>query len=573
MKRSFVSVFVLLLTLIAATAVEAQDQQAEEGSLLPEIDPQDIEIRSQFKARFPGLRRQPILGFDPTPRVYQVDPNRTPFMESAEQVVADMPVSSLSRPEAPGYVPLHYSSDINLFTRAGIGSYMSPEVDFWGVSRLTSKSYIGGDLDYSSSSGHLDIQESSFRFMNATGEYVTKFSSKDRLALQLGVENSFNHMPNVQWLAGADNGRKKYGGFQLDADFEHLNNSIAGWQLQANMQYYKIELTDAGSQYSGSSQEEVYNGTIAKRWTGAHVNETFTVKVNAKTGKYDNNSTNPQNWVTAQAGVVYDRLFNYSTKVHADASVYYVQDGFTDGIYIGPSVTIKHPFMEMLTVTIKAGAEPYLNTIQELHSANRFLAVNNNLRHSYEINGSFEAEFEYNEIGSVNFGFQYKNMSDHPIFIRQDGGRTLAGGTSLYDFYRITYLDAYKIRAFIGASHQIVPEQLWVDARFYMQSPQLEGGDRIPYEEKLGFKSGIHFRPVDQLSIEVWGDYVGSRQTFQTDEKLSGYFMLGSRVDYQITDRFGAYVKLVNLLNQEYEVWQGYAERAFQAYGGITVKL
>ena len=49
--------------------------QNTQNTLLPEINPQDIEIRSEFKANFPGLRRQPILGFNPTPRVFQIDPN------------------------------------------------------------------------------------------------------------------------------------------------------------------------------------------------------------------------------------------------------------------------------------------------------------------------------------------------------------------------------------------------------------------------------------------------------------------------------------------------------------------
>ncbi len=88
MNRFLSFAFALVVIFLAVNPVAAQDQQERESSLLPEIDPQDIEIRSQFKARFPGLRRQPILGFDPTPRVYQIDSDRTPFMETQEQVVA-----------------------------------------------------------------------------------------------------------------------------------------------------------------------------------------------------------------------------------------------------------------------------------------------------------------------------------------------------------------------------------------------------------------------------------------------------------------------------------------------------
>src|SRR6056297_3363852 len=108
MKRIAILVLSIVAVVISVNPLQAQDQQSDENSMLPEIDPQDIEIRSQFKARFPGLRRQPILGFDPTPRVYQIDPNRQPFMETQEQVVANLPVSELSRPNPPAYNPMRY---------------------------------------------------------------------------------------------------------------------------------------------------------------------------------------------------------------------------------------------------------------------------------------------------------------------------------------------------------------------------------------------------------------------------------------------------------------------------------
>ena len=59
MKRLLIFGFSLLVVLgVAHSNAIAQDQQESDNSLLPEIDPQDIEIRSQFKARFPGLRRE-----------------------------------------------------------------------------------------------------------------------------------------------------------------------------------------------------------------------------------------------------------------------------------------------------------------------------------------------------------------------------------------------------------------------------------------------------------------------------------------------------------------------------------
>ncbi|MGD8748154.1 MAG: hypothetical protein PVI44_06775 [Balneolaceae bacterium] len=568
MNRFLSFTFLIFLLVTVAKPLAAQEKQANENSLLPEIDPQDIEIRSQFKARFPGLRRQPILGFDPTPRVYQIDPNRTPFMETPEQVVANLPVSQLTRPTPPAYTPLDYSSDINAFGRFGIGSYISPEAQFWGVHRINSKSYIGGDFDYSSSDGHLDNQASSFRFFNANGEYATKLDPKSRLTFDGGFLNSFNQMFDLDAAAGIpDNARKEYGGFNLGAEFHHFQNSISGWNASVNIRYYDATLKNA-AQLSGKSQERVYHASLAKRWTGTHVNETFTVKLGAKGGNYENNSISNDNWLTAVGGVKYKRLFDYTINMTADVNLFYISDGFDSKVYFGPSLEIKQPFLDFLSLTIKGSAEPYLTTIEQMNAQNRFLNTNNILRHTYRIRGSAEISLDYASTGTLNFGIQYADYTNYPIFMRTQGG--IAAGEL---FYRVDYADAYQARAYASVAHQIIPEQFWVNGKAYVQTPRIKNGGRIPYEEKVGAHSSIGIRPFNKLTLEAWADYVGSRKTFQANEKLKGFLLLGGQLDLEITDNFGAYIKLVNLLNQNYEVWQGYTERPFQAYGGVTVKL
>lgn len=557
MNRFLLFIFTFIITAIAVNPSAAQDQE-NEGSLLPEIDPQDIEIRSQFKAQFPGLRRQPILGFDPTPRVYQIDPNRMPFMETEEQVVANLPITDLSRPDPPPYTPLHYSSEINAFGRFGMGSFISPEAKFWGVSRLSDQSYLGGDFDYFSSDGHLDTQESSFRFFDANGEYATKLSSQSRFAVKGGFMSSFNHMIDNNAISG--NARKEYDGFNLGAEFERFQNTITGWKVDANIRYFNAALNNGGP-YSGQTEERVYNGSVAKRWTGARPNESFTIKAGARGGNYNTPAIDGENWLTGQGGVVYERLFNYQTKLTVDASVFYAMDEFDEKVYIGPEVTVEHPLMEILTLTVRGSAEPYVETAKQLHSRNRFLTVGTDLRHSYRIAGSAEASLEYANMGTLNLGVQYEDISDYPFFVKSP------------NFYETIYDDIYRTQAYVSVVHQIVPDRLWLNGKFYLQSPQIKGGEQIPYEEEIGVNSSIYIRPFEKLTFEAWADYVGSRRTFQTNEKLNGFLLLGGQLDIQITERFGAYAKLVNLLNQEYEVWQGYTERPFQAYGGVTVKL
>jgi len=562
----------IIVTILTANPLAAQQQQDAESSMLPEIDPQDIEIRSQFQARFPGLRRQPILGFDPNPRVYQIDPNRTPFMETPEQVVANLPVSQLTRPEPPAYMAFPYASTQNVFSRLGFGSYVSPEAKFWGVKRLNNKSYIGGDFDYSSSDGHLDNQNSSFRFFDANAEFATKLSEKIQLSVKGGFKTSFNNMFDLPATTIPGGARKEYNGINLGTEFRHFENTVTGWKADANIRYYNIDLKNADA-LTGKSEERVYNVSVAKRWAGGNTDETFTLKAGAKGGNYENAITQ-DSWLTAQGGVVYERQFNYATDIKVDASVYYAQNNVDDNnIYIGPEVTVEHPLLDILSLKVTVGAQPYLKTLEQRHTENRFLTVENTLRHSYRMYGKAETSVEYADEGEFSFGFQYEDISDYPIFLRSDNGQTNGSGNPLYEFYEMQYRDAYKVSAYAGVVHQIIPEKLQVNGKVYLRSPKLNSGGRIPFEEKIGVNSGLTVQPFDGISFEAWADYVGSRRTYQTNEKLNSFILLGGRADVQITERIGAYIKLVNVLDQDYEVWQGYNERPFQAYGGVTVKL
>ncbi len=225
----------------------------------------------------------------------------------------------------------------------------------------------------------------------------------------------------------------------------------------------------------------------------------------------------------------------------------------------------------MLTLKAKAGATPSLKTLEQQHTENRFLTTGNDLRHSYRMYGKAETIVEYAGSGEFSFGFLYEDIANHPIFMRTV--RFQIGGNSTYEYYETSYADAYKVSAYASVAQEIIQDKLSVNGKLYLQSPKIKDADRIPFEEKIGVNSGVIIRPVDGVTFEAWADYVGPRKTYAMGEELDSFIMLGGQADVQITKRIGAYIKLVNLLNQNYEVWQGYTERPFQAYGGVTVKL
>lgn len=562
----FLSILALLLLVgVAAEPAFAQNEQQSESSMLPEIDPQDIEIRSQFQARFPGLRRQPILGFEPASRIYQVDPNRMPFMETQEQVVANLPVSELSRPNPPQYYSLYNPQEINLFGRIGFGSYGSPEADIWGVKRLSDKRYIGGDLSYFSSDGHLENGQSAFSLFNLNGEFASKLGEKTRIDITAGIQNNYNQMFNIDNVS--DDSRKDVDGSHIGIQLTRFKNTIMGWNAKANIRFYKAAL-DADN-LSGTADEMVYRAAITKNWAGANVNETFAIMGGIRGGDFTNSEFSDQ-WITASAGLRYERLFNYSTNITVDGKIYYGKDRYSSKFYLGPSVKVEHPLLDFVTLKVKAEAAPFFKTAEQLHTGNRFLNTRNDLRHSYRINSIAEVELSYSKVGTLTMGIQYENITDYPVFIRDTFSTPIGVPQPL--FYTTDYTDIYTLKAYAGATHELIAHRFWLNARVYIQSPQIQGGGQIPFEEELGVQSGFSLRPLEKLTIEAWANYIGPRETSLNDD-LNGALLIGGQVDVRITDHFGAYLKLKNLLNQDYQVWQGFTERPFQVYGGLTFKL
>src|SRR6056297_1020701 len=181
-----------LMGAFASLNAQQTGSQAQQN-LLPEIDPQDIEIRSQFQARFPGLRRQPILGFNPRPRVFQIDPNRMPFIEDEETVVANLPIGQLSRPDPPEYDMLDYAMPKNAFIRAGVGSYLTPEVDAFATAKLSESNWISTDIHFTSSDGHDESVNTSYRFADASLKSFNRISDRTNLIIKAGAMSDFNH--------------------------------------------------------------------------------------------------------------------------------------------------------------------------------------------------------------------------------------------------------------------------------------------------------------------------------------------------------------------------------------------
>lgn len=579
MNRLLFSAVLIGFTLcmgVNASAQDAQQQSEAQQTLLPEIDPQDIEIRSQFQARFPGLRRQPILGFNPRPRVFQIDPNRTPFFEDEETVVANLPIGVLDRPEPPRYTPLGYSDPQNGFARIGIGSYLSPEADIYAVGRINDKNRISASLNHLSTDGHLEDFTDSFRNTELGLRSVHMVSEKTTVQTKLGVKSKFNHYPGMilqDGSPGDDNTRIEaygaYGGFDVNV----AQTSLSGVRVALDGFSNQFDLTSDRPQLEGDAIEWGINGLAEYSRLGSNIEEVHRLRLATSAGGFDPLSLESGSWSVTKATAHYERLFNYNTEVKAGAGFSGVTDAVNDfSLYPVANLTVTHNLFAGLDLKGHLSATPKHRNVGDIYSENRFIDFNSPMEHQYEWLGLAEVHIEPVSGTTFSGGVSYQNIKNYLYYSRNDN--VLNEGAVVPPiwterYYGLNFENANIFKIYGSFSQDLKPDVIWIQADGAWQRPRLSNDEKIPFIESLNIKGTVAIRPFKQLVVEGWSEYVGSRDD-SDGNSLSSFFMMGARFEVSLGERLGVYGKLVNLLDEEYELWQGYPERGFQGYIGIT---
>jgi hypothetical protein len=578
MKKHYLK-FILLVVLSLTglhTASFAQSQQDREQSLLPDIDPQDIEIRSQFQARFPGLNRQPILGFNPRPRVYQIDPNRLPFLEDEEDVLASLPVGSLDRPEPPEYSTLGYRSPKFAFLRMGVGSDITPETDAFATAKIADNSWISGNVRFTSSDGHEEQLDTSYRLFDAGLNSYSRLSDRTTMRVNAGYISNFNRQLQLETDSesllqaeskiGVDGIR---GGVSLDLSETSLSGTT-------------ISVSGFANSFSVDSDLAPFNAADASEWglnasgtysrLGSNLNEVHRLQVRTKLGSVDPVLNESTNWSVSTLSAHYERLFNYQTDVHASLGVSAVTDSRQDFVlYFAPEAEINHRVFRGLDVRLKAHGKARHNSLFDVQTTNRFFDLGSNLRHQYEKMALGELTTEPFYGTKITGGVSVQDITNFMYFSRTEesyGFDAISEG-----YYSAQFNDAAIFKIYGAFTQDLKAEVLWLSAEAYLQRPRLSGEDRdIPFMETFSVESSLSFRPVKELLIEGWGEFKSGRES-HTGESLSSYVTLGSRFEISLTENFGIYGKLLNILDEDYEYWDGFREHGFRGFIGLTVLL
>ncbi len=567
------AITIILCGSYMVSPVRAQQGAEGERSLLPEIDPQDIEIRSEFRANFRGLDRQPILGFNPEPRVYQIDADRPPYIESEEERMADLPVIQLRRPTPPQMNFFSYPAKGHFYSETGFGSYISPEARWFAGSDLNERSSATADLDYHSSMGHLPGDYGAFRDFNLGLGYELDMKDAGRLKLNMRGESNFNNMflPRPGWSGDT---RNEFAGGHIKAQYGNWKNDYRGWSLSAA--YDLFEARSHIGPVSGRNREHVGQSQFRYQWTGNRVHEIYRVDVRGQLGQFNARQPTPENWYKAGAEVTYQRLLNHTTFLSGTIGVQGAGEPNGDRLYPSLNVRAKHWFGDNLSLDGRLGARMTSQTFKSRYDENPFLvAIRPNFAHTYKMGGSLQAEYRVFKQTFVELKGSYHHLKDHAFYANRSRVSTNLRGYSnvnaLSSYYQTFYEDARVGTARFTVTHDLLPETIWMEVGGFISRHELIDGSSppIPFKANYGLQSRLFVKPISFFRIELWGEYLGPRRNSDDTGDLPAYFLAGSKFEYQISERLGAFIKGKNILDEQYQVWEGYEARPLQLYGGI----
>ena len=519
------------------TPVAAQDSGSP---LLPDIDPQDIEIRGDFVARFSGITRQPILGFSPKPRVFRLDPNRMPYLESQAEVVASLPISDIDRPLAPSYTSPSFPTRHRVLTTAGFGNYWTPEASVHGELNVSERSKLLFRSSFLSSQGQEEAQPTSFRLLNGDVSLVRATSARSRLTIGAFGRHDFNYLNAEPGLNPVVNAQKQAGG--------HLT-----WRTHRNtFSQTEFNLKSAYTALPFDNGETRLDAGLSHSLTLSRIGQWLSMGLNTQNGL--------TGWAVNEGRFAYHARIGSTLQTTIGAKAYYGWDEVNGAtIFAAPDVSIQFKHASGVTIVGELGGAMTTTGLANDAEFNRFYS-------NYSVS---QNETSWNARGVAQFatvnGIRVEVGADFGIHPRI--GFFERSGTNLTR----SYGEGSILKVHSSASVDIVPESFTAFGTVYVQNAFLKNDIWMPFHESYGANVGMSARPTAKILGTAWVESSGPRTIDQLGTQTSAFTIVNAKLDVRFSRSFGLYIKGTNLLNRSYTPWVGYPMLPIQAYGGFTL--
>ena len=586
MKSFYIFFFVLLLP-----PFNARGQDDPPRPVLPDIAPRVVEIRGQLEIELPSLRRQPLVGFNPPPRVAPIPPERRPYVEAYKQTNAELPPSPLDPPQPPDVSGLSERIPRSGEVEASAGRYLSRLLRVRAEMPMGHAGSGYAKLDYKGTDGHrpfknLEELQSSYDALKAVaGLQIT------RAFVSAGVE--FDGFSNRYRLYAAEPG-PSYSGRKMNPRREGIGGGTSLWlrsvgeapvEGQLRVRYggthYQtsalVDLLPSDPRFERGESRFDVDGQLryalaqqraisldAKFSTaGLNADQTPTSRITFFDGsgglrfKYGRNID----------GYVGLRIINYLSEVQHAGALY---EGDGDGLYVAPDFIVNVYPMRNVNLFIKNRPGTQTNTLTDLYNTNPYLVDQPIIQPSVTTVNIEGGGIFYQGPFEVDVKAGYQNAPNFLFFehaIESESGGYSRGFTSArYAAAEVFHFDANVSLA--------LPVGLNITGGVTIRDGKLKEDDAdIPYFAPVLARAMLSYAFDRRRGlIQLTNTFEGARfRDRAKTRKVGDFFDLDIEASYNVTTDIGLVFRLENLSNGYLERWDYYESPPFVFIAGFRL--
>ncbi|WP_141051411.1 TonB-dependent receptor plug domain-containing protein [Aliarcobacter cryaerophilus] len=176
---------------------------------------------------------------------------------------------------------------------------------------------------------------------------------------------------------------------------------------------------------------------------------------------------------------------------------------------------------------------------------------------------------------SYDVGFEYKGFSV-TYFNTKVNNLIVSNASTSWKYKNIEGDSKFKGTE-IAYKNSII-EDVFINLSYTNLSAKDSKDKKLQNRPSNKFNFGVDYYGLKDFHFNINGEYIGTRQSInfdynKPDVKTGNYTIWNAVVDYDISKNFSTYLKLDNIFNKDYQIFDGYATSQRAAYVGLKASF
>lgn len=582
--------FLLFLSFTIAFVGFAQEQQKDT------VQTEVVEVITTFNPNIADakkIRNNPTLEF-----------SEKTAKKELEYKIFSAPVASTFIPKSGVIKGIDVGVKERLYKNyiaAGYGNFANPYFEAFLYSSARFRNEFGVNAKYAASNNNIQNTQLNSTFSNF---YLDAFYKKEdryfnwKVGLQT-QRNNYNWygLPQLDFAEPTINSieeAQQYNAVKLNGEFSFNDSFIDYANVSVSNFTDQFNSNEIRANFEGELNYPIYK--ILKAFRG---NDDITLKTYFEhlSGNFENNYATNEAVNYAITTLILEPIYNYTYKtvtVSSSVKTAYSLDSENNAnnFFVLPNIHVKSPVYKKY-VSIYGGFNSNLhtNSYQDFAEENPFVSPTLFITQTLEksnfyvgLNGNINNAITYNLKASA------KNEEDKPLFLRNNsksnGTTSVIEGNQLlaYEYgnsFRIFY-DDVKTTSFFGELAYEFSKHLSFNVQANFNNftltnaaspwnlPSLEGSFITKYRLNKWFATTTIFYVDERTDVFYNGQFQSS---FAGIKNLDSFIDVNLNGGYHINSKISAFLKVNNLLNNQYQRFANFNVQGLQVLGGITYKF